>query len=873
MDKNLPLLSEEDIRTKVVTTWLADHGFGLADISIEASFEVRLGRGVFRVESGELVQTSSESAVFRPRADVLVRSCDGRNLLIVEAKAPDKSLDNEDREQGISYARLLREGGIAPFVILTNGRETQIYDSISGNLVSGIRVPFEHPHVKAGFRVCGDDLSLRSEALEALISLSPSNLIEFCRAQVSYRMQPLRSDDLFSGKKYIPALYVERPAARNDFVRLLDEERRRVVVVVGLPQVGKTNFICHLVEERIQQGMPCLFYPAVGMQKGLLQEISEDFEWFIGASSPTHHIVHKLTRILRRTGQRLIIFIDGWNEADQALARAIDYECERLSCEDVSLVISMTNVAAFRLLLDNAGNPSRVAEAASIGTTAVPLLEIDPEKKRNQDWSVVSIKKYSPEERSEAYQKYAEAFQVQETERHHHVDDPFLLRIGMELFQGQILPEVLEEPALIKQSIQMKVSRAVGLNADSASMFLSEFAYEMFLNDRPVGQRALAKRCGRSVAAEPPKGLFEAALLAKMHDDYGLPAFDFYYSRERDYIVACWARDWPRKLQESQEAIVSELSLAVSTQVGTEALRWFLRQPEYEKILRSGVESWACYSNPATRRVLLSTLWNIVNQREIENDSWIRNAMYQGVQDPNMLVRAEAAKLMAWLTEDSLELASIISEDKELVAGLLSVEEEYPIEYDIGYVVLSALRDLHWQSTHYDDQGSRVSETLIQLIEDRDSPIIYTSAVKALGFIAPDIFLSWLCSQLSSRLLSDEMKSACAKGIKLAIQELQERYYGSLCPGYLEVLVDEPERLKEEYLQMYQICMPVIVAFWPEESSKQLFDILVALQPDESLLDTERLPTSDKTALNDILARRYQLTLPFDILDVDTDED
>ncbi|MEM6402478.1 MAG: type I restriction enzyme HsdR N-terminal domain-containing protein [Cyanobacteria bacterium P01_D01_bin.116] len=201
--------SEEDIRTKVVANWLANHGFKPADISVEFSFEIRLGRGIFRVGSGK------EQSVFRPRADVLVRSCNGRNLLIVEVKAPNEQVDDQAREQGISYARLLREGGIAPFVVVTNGYETRIYDSISGDLVDGTTIPVNHPHVRNGFRVSADDLALRAEALETFISLSPENLMEFCRAQVSQRMRLLRSNDPCSGKKYIPALYIEREQAKK----------------------------------------------------------------------------------------------------------------------------------------------------------------------------------------------------------------------------------------------------------------------------------------------------------------------------------------------------------------------------------------------------------------------------------------------------------------------------------------------------------------------------------------------------------------------------------------------------------------------------------------------------------------------------------
>lgn len=67
MDEYEPLYSEEDVRTKVVTTWLADHGFGLSDISVEYSFEIRLGRKILFIASEQLKKAASQ--VFRSRAD------------------------------------------------------------------------------------------------------------------------------------------------------------------------------------------------------------------------------------------------------------------------------------------------------------------------------------------------------------------------------------------------------------------------------------------------------------------------------------------------------------------------------------------------------------------------------------------------------------------------------------------------------------------------------------------------------------------------------------------------------------------------------------------------------------------------------------
>lgn len=249
MDEYPHLYSEEDIRTRVVTAWLADHGFGPSDISVEYSFEIHLGRKNLSIDSKE---PKNSSQIFRPRADILVRSFDGKNLLIVEVKAPSEPLDDNVKEQGIFYARLLRKGGIAPFVVLTNGYETKIYDSITEELINGSTIPVDHPHVRAGFRVSADDIAIKAEAIETFISLSSDNLIAFCKQQVEDRMSILRDEDPYSGKKYIPSLYIERQDAERDLKKHLDENKRRVVLVDGLPQVGKTNFICHAVEERLE---------------------------------------------------------------------------------------------------------------------------------------------------------------------------------------------------------------------------------------------------------------------------------------------------------------------------------------------------------------------------------------------------------------------------------------------------------------------------------------------------------------------------------------------------------------------------------------------------------------------------------------------
>lgn len=888
MDGYPYLYSEEDIRTKVVTAWLMNHGFGSSDISVEYSFEIRLGRKILSIDSEKPKNSSSQ--IFRPRADILVRGHDGKNLLIVEVKAPNEPIDDNVKEQGICYARLLRKGGIAPFVVLTNGYETKIYDSITEELINGTTISPQHPHVKAGFRVSVDDIAIRAEAIETFISLSPDNLIEFCRRQATYRMRFLKDEDPYSGKKYIPSLYIEREGAKEDLIKLLDEEKRRVVVVVGPPQVGKTNFICHTVEERLEQGQPCLFFPAIGMGRGLLEAICEDFEWILGDSSSAYHVIHhKLQRILNCTHQRLNIFIDGWNEADLALARAIDRESERLSGYNIACVISMTDVAASRLLKDEVGNPSHVADAVGIDISELPRIGKKPKElvsqakafeKVSTQWSRVLIGRYSHMEMQEAYHKYTEIFNVhvigleskediytrQKPVSHKFIEDPFLLRIAMELFHGQVLPQVLEEPDLLEKSIELKSFRAIDLRNKCVPEILSPLANEIFLKGGPVRQ-SVAMRCwGLPVADEPPTGLFEAALLAKVYDDRNLPAVDFYYGRERDFIVACWARDWTSKFKNTHESITSELALSGKTSIGLEALRWFLRQPAYKEQLQLVASFFSLYDNLLIKETILSSIREFVGTND--NDlNWIQSIINKGVNDLDLHVRAETVEIIQVLS-DKNGYEDVIGYDKEFISKLLEIEEADLI----GSSLQEVFHYFHLETVGTDDEGSRISGILEDLL-DHTSHFVRLAAAKILGGIAPDIFLNRLGQKIifSNGDIPQSRIEEYASGVESAVNQYGEKYYGFMCPGYLESLKENAEFLGsevlcEEYSRMYKLCSPII-AFYPTKAfSRRLLELLFELNPSKSI--STAFEDSEVEIIAQINALRYQLSLPFDDIDI-----
>lgn len=127
------------------------------------------------------------------------------------------------------------------------------------------------------------------------------------------------------------------------------------------------------------------------------------------------------------------------------------------------------------------------------------------------------------------------------------------------------------------------------------------------------------------------------------------------------------------------------------------------------------------------------------------------------------------------------------------------------------------------------------------------------------------MLLRKVASQIKAHKVDEMMKMDYRIGIEIAVGKLQEMYYGSMCPGYLEVLKDNEEQLFEEYMKMNKICIPVISLYQSEKFSQDLSTLLGSLQPRHSFLNGEEIPDA-KEVIAQRNALRYQLPLPFDLI-------
>jgi hypothetical protein len=844
------LISEDDIRTKVVMSWLLDHGISTADIRIEFAFTVRLGRTTIAV---------GDRPYRTPRADVLVRRSDGRNLLIVEVKAPGEPLDDEVRDQGISYARGITTGNMPPFVVLTNGAECRIIDTLTKGDIQGTRIPIDHPHVAAGYRISGDDIALRAEALELLVSLSPENLLQFCKDQCAHHMGRLRSDDLYSGKKYLPKVYVDRATSNEELARLLNEQNR-VILVIGQPQVGKTNFICHQVESRLASGQPCLFFPAIGMRGSLFAEIAEDFGHLLGDTRATpFEVLAKLRRIVARWDKPLLLFVDGWNEATAEIARAIDSDASRLSSHPLQLVVSLTNTAATRLLLDDAGNPSYLAEAASIPPPGARLIESKPiSDVAALPWSVVHIEGYSNVERDRAYAIYAQHYQVEVPATHQRTSEPYLLGLAMEQFGNGALPATLDEPSLIRESLQRKAARVRSLTPTAVETMLIQLASSMARTGAPLPIQNALDTWRLSSSAGVPTGLYDAALLAECVDENQSRCVDFYYGRERNYAVACWALGWLTCLRSAAE-LMAATEPVLQTDVGVDALRWFFRQPQYISQLEQHCDGLPRLPNSKAQSLLLSGLCEIILnghmpsstrlfsnnrgdagiRRDEPDARWLRYAVSLIEASADVDVRVAAVRLATIAAEPEgdllLDALTRSKSLKEAVIAILTIGDEHPLAVgSLGEVVLEAFRSLHLNSLEDMHSGlghSEISSVLSDLLSTTNRDM-RRYAADSLGDIAPLVFFQEAAALIKT--IKGAQLAECIDdflgGVKNAEATLGERYHGSLCSGVLEWIEGNEEAKRAEFEEVHPVIAPIIATF-PESATGFLRGLIEDLRP------------------------------------------
>lgn len=834
-DKRLSHLSEDDLRSKIVYSWLKDCGLSDLEIMIEYSIKLRIGKGIKTINS---------------RCDVLVKNGAGQNLLIIEVKNAEHILVSADKDQALSYARALAEGGIAPFTVLTNGLSTKIFDSITGEDI-GDHVSHEHNYIKNGFKVSGDALIAKAEALEYLISISSENLLCFCKAQTEQKMKLLRNSDIYSGKKYIPQLYVDRKNIKKELKeKLFDEEKpQNLLLIVGPPQHGKTCFLCNTIESYLEEGIPVLFYPAISIKSSLLGEIKNDFDWNFGDNISNVQIVLKLQRIAERTGQKIILFIDGWNEMLEHAVQMND-ECQRLLLGQIQVVLSTTSPSLTRLLQDSAGNLTYIAEETKLSLPAIQHLTTKP-LKNTKEISIVQVGAFNYEEKQKGIQLHESHYETKFSKNSNLSNDPFYLRLAAESYANSTVPAFATRSQLIRDGLIRKAQRR-GIGEIDLFSELNELTKIILEKDTPLSCLNLPQL----LQSDERISLYtECAILIRYHEK-GIPEVDFYYTHDKDLCIAITNRKLNEKLiHSSDEEIYEELIFLCKTESGQSALKWFLSCPEYchilEEIFRLIVEKGE--DNSIILKILSDSILTQVSLNNNKNFNWLEKyieKMLSSTKKEDTVIDNFNNLIFSFLNSINRE------KEKEKYQFWIRIL----LKYDTSIEDLGIEESLICQYYGEDDIKNYFEDTeyttldldlFEKLVQDPDS-VVAENAAKILTYAyplhmqkkIPFFYEQYKLNKLNSFYI---LENSCQS----ILYGLFEIYYGSMCPGWLLHAEPGDEDILQEYEKQKELWYPILLNI--NHTTKLYYEIVSILNDLSEFVvdkDLDDIPFNDPNQYN-----------------------
>ena len=554
-------MNEEEVKTKIVLPLLAKYGVQLEEISLERSFSLRLGRHTIQVDTEKQIDTA------QPRLDILI-SKNGRNLFVIETKAEGLKLTEADRDQAVSYARLVHP--IAPYAVTTNGTETYIYDTVSKALLTSEKLtPVD------GYQVTLSE-DLRYEAHRLFLGYSLNNLRSFCTAQTGNNLAPLVGPPNDRSRKYIAELHMPRQAFLEKIDAFLESDKS-LFALLGDSGVGKTSSLCHLVYHLRSRDEAVLFFKGVNLRGDLLEEIGREFNWNTpDAGSPPIAILKRVEDIL--DGRRLIVIVDAideWNHQEKfpSFAQLVSH----LSNSSLKLIVSC-KLNSWKNFLEQRGTPTGVRECvyheANNSPTNGSELTSPPG---------YSLPSFDEREFHEALKRYRNFYSfyghfedkvIEEAKR-----NPFFLRVLFEVAENSQLENIFLSAREIFDNYYTRLTRKTG-DENLARKQLRVVAEVLFKeNVDSFDRNDLEEIIGFGPDSSLLGDLFAHNILDQVHVG-GRERVRFSFQGLRDYLVVFHVLKW-------SEVSVLEFSDSIKSLqkegVHQEVLQLFYRQEDQEK--------------------------------------------------------------------------------------------------------------------------------------------------------------------------------------------------------------------------------------------------------------------------------------------------
>jgi hypothetical protein len=560
-EEEVDISNEENLKQKVVLPDIESLGFAKNELEYEKNFSIRLGRNVYCINNCK----KKENA--KGRLDILCKSGD-KNLFVIEVKTVNAKITQDDIDQGISYARLLDQ--IAPFVLITNGKDTRVMDTISKKELSGNNIGLQSDFWKNGCKLSSkDELNYRYEALKNFVGYSYENLKLFSISQIQDRMSVLKGSKNNLTKKYIPELFLKNKKLYCTLEKYLISSDV-VFSIIGESGVGKTNHVCYLTETFSSKFLT-LFFSGANIYKPIIEEIKEDFNWIFSPNLDPHEIFNRLSYLASTNKTKVIIFIDAIDEIPfQDSINDLSDLCRKVrKYPNIKLCFSCkTN--EWQKFLEVRGVPSILKESLYKSEQSNCLV------------SSFKLNTFNDNELEYLNERYKELFKFKGDLKGQLKEDcklGFMLRVVAEVYSGQELPNAIDDITLLKEFIKRKIKLMKKDDREIARGLLEEIG-SVFIKEENKGNKSgkileskLKKNLGMSLIEKIPEELFSFNILTRSELENGLFDIGFYYTKLRDFIVAIYSLKLPSKDGDEFKKLLSDMTKGP---IGINALRWYI---------------------------------------------------------------------------------------------------------------------------------------------------------------------------------------------------------------------------------------------------------------------------------------------------------
>ncbi|MBU3214783.1 type I restriction enzyme HsdR N-terminal domain-containing protein [Clostridium estertheticum] len=327
----------------------------------EATFEANLNNELKRIFPSFLIPKISHQKTFRlkfghhkivvdgsckdgyigGRLDVLLEM-DKKPMAVLELKKPGIKLTIEDRDQGISYARLL--DNMPPLVIVSNGSETIFYKTYDKTEW--------HPNKLDDLAIeslFSNALAAASNEIDDAVRLLMGNRSDFwegvLREYTNEALTELKGDIEDFSYPISENFSIKRDVVSQITQSINDGEK--FIALVGNPISGKTNAIYQFCLSNGLSNIVPLYIDASSISYGVLQHISNQFSTKLFVNTDAGDVRKWIVGGLRNNndnnnGPKLVIIIDGWStKAKDNILNDVQELIELSKNNNISIIISV----------------------------------------------------------------------------------------------------------------------------------------------------------------------------------------------------------------------------------------------------------------------------------------------------------------------------------------------------------------------------------------------------------------------------------------------------------------------------------------------------------------------------------------------------